>query len=81
MTGQRGTSARHLSASIELIGDRSSDFDALVTDVVDLTDAPALVSSAVSWSLGRPEARMPEAGKPEGDRPMKAVIELNGGEF
>ena len=72
LTGQRGTSASHLNASIELLGGRTSDFDALITDVVDLADAPALISSAVAWSLGRPEG---------GKRPMKAVIELNKDEF
>ena len=71
VTIQRGTSASHLNASIELLGDRSSNFDALVTDVVDLADAPGLISSVVAWSFGRPG----------GNRPMKAVIELNRGEF
>ena len=76
VTSQCGTSASHLNASIELLGGRSSDFDALVTDVVDLADAPALISSAVAWSFGRPKS-----GEAEGGRPMKAVIELNKGEF
>jgi hypothetical protein len=48
VTSQRGISSSHLSASIELLGTRSGDFEALVTDVVHLTDAPALVSSVVA---------------------------------
>lgn len=42
VTSQRGISSSHLSASIELFGTRSGDFEALVTDVVHLTDAPHL---------------------------------------
>ena len=48
VTSQRGISSSHLSASIELLGTRSGDFEALVTDVVHLTDAPTLVSSVVA---------------------------------
>ncbi len=77
VTSQRGTSSSHMSASIELLGDRPGDFDALVTDVVDLADAPSLISSVVAWSFGRHES----GGVEGGDRPMKVVIELNRGEF
>jgi threonine dehydrogenase-like Zn-dependent dehydrogenase len=77
MTSQRGASASHMSASIELLGERSGDFDALVTDVVDLADAPKLISSVVAWSVGRRGGGEVDGG----DRPMKAVIELNKGKF
>ena len=76
VTSQRGISAGHLNASIELLRAHPGDFEALVTEVVDLADAPALVSSVVAWSFGRPESE-----RPEGNRPMKAVIELNRDEF
>ena len=76
VTSQRGISSSHLSASIELLGTRSGDFEALVTDVVHLTDTPALVSSVVAWSVGGPGSE-----RTESDRPMKAVIQLNRGEF
>ncbi len=39
----------------------------MITDVVSFDDVETLISSAVDWSLGRGT----------GDRPMKAVIELN----
>jgi threonine dehydrogenase-like Zn-dependent dehydrogenase len=76
VTSQRGISAGHLNASIELLRAHPGDFEALVTEVVDLADAPALVSSVVAWSFGRPESE-----RPEGNRPMKAVTELNRDEF
>lgn len=76
VTGQSGTSRSHINTSVELLSDHYDQFAGLITDVMELAGAPELVSAAVAWSFGRPEG-----GRAGGKRPMKAVIELNRGEF
>jgi hypothetical protein len=65
--GQRGVAAAHIQASIELLNEKPRQFEKLITDVVSFDDAESLISSVVDWSLGLGS----------GDRPMRAVIELN----
>lgn len=77
VTSHSGTSASHIRASVELLVDAPGDFDALVADVVDLAEGPSLISSVVARSFGKHLG----GGAEGGDRPMKAVIELNRGEF
>lgn len=67
ITGQRGISASHINAGIELLNERRSKFETLVTKIVDLDDAPLAISSAVGWTFG----------SRHGSRAMKTVIELN----
>ena len=67
VTGQRGTSTVHIQASISLLIEDPRPFKKLITDVVQLDEAAAAISSTVDWSLGRGE----------GIRPMKTVFELN----
>jgi hypothetical protein len=67
LTGHRGASSAHIQKSIDLLVGDSLTFNTLITDVVNLDEAPSLISLLVEWSLGRQV----------GERPMKAVIEFN----
>ena len=69
VTGQHGISSAHIQASVTLLIENPEPFGKLITEVVNFDDAHSFISSAVEWSLGRGV----------GDRPMKTVIEINGG--